>query len=210
MHLLLPADVKAYIDLIKYDSDIYKTASTQDRKPWGDSLSASNISTISKNTCLVPSGLSWELTEHKKKKKTSTSRLRGFQWVVCVAEGESLFSVGCCLSHVTGEGNAQLDVSLSRDQPVPLVSVLSGLPKSLQEKHAWLVSSCHCRAAGLGGECSLALPSAPHFPSSWVTSEEKTHKSNLNISVQTKHERLNEHCPRAVCPLLCIHIWYLE
>lgn len=37
------------------------------------------------------------------------------------------------LSHVTGEGRAQLEVRLSRDQPVPLVSVLSVLSQSLQE-----------------------------------------------------------------------------
>lgn len=37
------------------------------------------------------------------------------------------------LSHVTGEGRAQLEVRLSRDQPVPLDSVLSVLSQSLQE-----------------------------------------------------------------------------
>lgn len=40
---------------------------------------------------------------------------------------------GLYLSHVTGEGRAQLDVRLNRDQSVPLVSVLSGLLQSLQE-----------------------------------------------------------------------------
>lgn len=57
MHLRLPAVEKTYVDLIKRDSDIYKTASRQDMKPWGDILSASNISAISRNTCLMPSGL---------------------------------------------------------------------------------------------------------------------------------------------------------
>lgn len=52
---------------------------------------------------------------------------------MCVAEDESVFPAGCCLSHVTREGRAQLDVRLSRDQPVPLVSVLSELSQSLQE-----------------------------------------------------------------------------
>lgn len=49
-----------------------------------------------------------------------------------MAEGESLLPAGCCLSHVTGEGRAQLDMRLSRDRPVLLVSVLSGLSQSLQ------------------------------------------------------------------------------
>lgn len=40
-----------------------------------------------------------------------------------VAEEESLFPADCCVSHVTGEGRAQLEVRLSRDRPVPLVSV---------------------------------------------------------------------------------------
>ncbi len=52
---------------------------------------------------------------------------------LCVAEEQSPFPAGCCLSHVIGEGRAQLDVRLSREQPVPLVNVLSGLSQSLQE-----------------------------------------------------------------------------
>ncbi|KAK5889175.1 hypothetical protein CesoFtcFv8_015202 [Champsocephalus esox] len=50
-----------------------------------------------------------------------------------VAEEESLFPADCCVSHVTGESRAQLEVRLSRDRPVPLVSVESGLSQSLQE-----------------------------------------------------------------------------
>lgn len=57
----------------------------------------------------------------------------GDPYDVCAAEEESLFPAGCCLSRVTGESRAQLDVRLSRDQPVPLVSVLSGLSRSLRE-----------------------------------------------------------------------------
>lgn len=54
MHLRLPVEKKKYIDLIKCDSDIYKTASRQNIKPWGDILSASTISVIGRNTCLMP------------------------------------------------------------------------------------------------------------------------------------------------------------
>lgn len=61
-------------------------------------------------------------------------RKKGDLCDVCVAEEERRCPTGCCLTNVTGEGRAQLDVRLSRDQPVPLVSVSTLLSQSLQGK----------------------------------------------------------------------------
>lgn len=55
-----------------------------------------------------------------------------YPWGLVAAE-EDFCPAGCCLSHVTGEGSARLEVKLSRDQRVPLVSVVSVLSPSLRE-----------------------------------------------------------------------------
>lgn len=81
-----------------------------------------------------------------------------------MAEEDSLFPAGCYSSHVTGEGGVQLDVRLSRDQPVPLVSVFSGLSQTLQEN---MLDFSHHVTAELqvrGEECSLVVPSAHLLP----------------------------------------------
>ncbi len=54
--LTVASGKKTYIDLIECDSDIHKTTQDKILKPWGDILSPSNISAISKITCLMPSG----------------------------------------------------------------------------------------------------------------------------------------------------------
>lgn len=56
-------------------------------KPWGDNLSASTVSTVSTNTCLVLSGLSWKLRSsavpkqlksgHEAHKGANTDQVRG-------------------------------------------------------------------------------------------------------------------------------------
>lgn len=79
-----------------------------------------------------------------------------------MAEEESLFPAGCCLSHVTGEGRAQLDVRLSRDQPVPLVSVLSRLSQSLQEN---MLDLSHHVTAELQVMVESAFQRCPQHPS---------------------------------------------
>lgn len=69
---------------------------------------------------------------------TNVNRLWGFmlrdsRGSICLAEEKSSFPASWCLPHVTGEGRAQLEVRLSRNQPLPLVSVLSVLSQGLQE-----------------------------------------------------------------------------
>lgn len=81
-----------------------------------------------------------------------------------MAEDDSQFPGGCCLSNVTEEGGVQWDVRLSRDQPVPLVSVLSQLSQTLQENMLDFPHHVTAELQVRGGECSLAMPSACLLP----------------------------------------------
>lgn len=111
------------------------------------------------------------------------------------------------LSHVTGEGRAQLEVRLSRDQPVPLVSVLSVLSQSLQENMPDLshhvTESCRSWWRVLFRDALSARVS-----SSWMTSQETTYKNNMNISVQPWCDGQNEHC--CLLPHIIISVVWLN
>lgn len=132
----------------------------------------------------MPSGQSWKFCyskwlnwdhtnaqrNHHKLFEDSNREKDRYPNEVCVAEEDRLFPAGCCLSHVTGEGGVQLDVRLSREQPVPLVSVFSGLSQTLQENMLDFTHHVTAELQVRGGECSLVVPSACLLPpNDWLS-----------------------------------------